>query len=246
MSRANSKLPPSTGGGEYLDKDEIVRDQNPMAIANVVFDSVGTQFGPRWVVSVEPWYEDQDGPTGLLTFTNSPTRQPVFEDLQAQIEENGEDRIGPVTLIRAKSQKGYRFYTFADFAEGNGQAAEVVQMPKQVLDLGQRSPAPAPAEKRRPGRPKGSSNRPKGPATTPTATPTSAPEIPAARPPAPGEAVKAQTMVTPVYGAVMCPHCQQAVQGRILSDETGARVIIHPHCPVTKKAEILQYVEEEA
>jgi hypothetical protein len=249
MSRANSKLPPTLGGGEYLEKDDLVRDQNPMAIANVVFDSTGSSFGPRWVVSVEPWYEGQDDPQGLLTFTNNPTRQPVFEDLQAQIEESGEQRIGPVTLIRAKTQKGYRFYTFADFVE---QDSNVVAMPVPEVPTSTRQVEtrvlPSGEIKRRPGRPKGSTNRPKGSVQTPTVSTssTSAPEIPATRPPAAGEAAKAQSVVTPVYGAVMCPNCQQAVQGRILSDENGARVIIHAQCPVTKKAEILFVTDEEA
>src|SRR5438132_7079729 len=108
MQRANSRIPPVGGGGDYLDKDELIRDQQPMAIKSVNFDAHGSQFGPRWVVSIGPWFEDQDGPEGLLTFTNSPTRQPVFEDLQVQIEESGNQPIGPVILVKGKSQQGYR------------------------------------------------------------------------------------------------------------------------------------------
>src|SRR6266446_7550454 len=116
MSRANSRIPQ----GDYLDKDELIREQEPFAITSVVFDSVGHSFGPRWVVSVQPWFEDQESPAGLITFTNNPTRQPVYEDLQAQIEENGNEPIGPIVLVKGKSNKGYRFYSFADWSEGGG------------------------------------------------------------------------------------------------------------------------------
>lgn len=255
MERANSRIPPSTGGGQYLDKDELIRDQNPMGIKSVNFDSNGSQFGPRWVISVQPWFEEQDGPEGLLTFTNSPTREPVFEDLQVQIEENANEPVGPVVLVKGKSQKGYRFYTFADWSEEGEQEPAPVVMPTQ-----QRPPKPVAALKdpvpltaseaaafktfetqARPkrGRPAGSKNRPKvnGESPAPSATATSPALKPAERP----VAGASQALVV---GKATCPNCGQEVTGRVLPDEKGGRFIIHPHCPATNRPEVL-VVEQE-
>lgn len=261
MKRAGGKLPPT---GDYLDKDELVRDQEPMGLKSVVFDPNGSQFGPRWVVSVEPWYEGQDEPHGLVTFTNSPTRQPVFEDLQAQIEENNNDAIGPVVLIRAKSNQGWRYFTFADYQDDGS------EQPKDDLDryvesrpaVAERLKAPrptAPARKmmtdterdeaireaaeapRRRGRPPGVKNRPKaGNGSTEQTQPTPRTQV---KPP--DRPIAGQEQVLAV-GEATCPNCGDVVRGRVLRDETGKGVIIHPHCRQTGKAEILTVAEQTA
>jgi len=234
MNRARGKLPPS---GDYLDKDDLVRDQEPMALKSVDFDTTGSQFGPRWVCSVIPWYEDQDGPEGLITFTNNPTRQPMFEDLQAQIEENGNEPIGPIVLIRAKTQKGYRMYTFEDY-NADGEAAQPVPViepphPRPAAPVRQQTAQQAePARKR--GRPAGSKNRPKESVdSSPVVTRL------------PEREIAGQEQVLAV-GEAECPNCGEMVRGRVLRDETGKGVIIHPHCRQTGKAEILTVASQTA
>ena len=223
MSRANRLIPT----GDYLDKDELIREQEPMAIKSVVFDTTGSSFGPRWVVSVGPWFEDQEGPIGLVTFTNNGTRQPVFEDLQQQIEDANNEPIGPVVLVKGKSTKGYRFYGFADYDEPGAVAAPAP------------APAPEPA-KRKPGRPRK--------AAAPVAA-TAAP-APSPSPSAPEPEQKpvqsdmgGQEVVLKV-GTAICPDCNMPVTGRVLPDEQGNRFIIHPHCPATGKAGVVQVIEE--
>lgn len=253
MSRANSRIPPTVGGGQYLDKDDLIRDQEPMGIKSVNFDSNGSQFGPRWVISVQPWFEDQDGPTGLLSFTNSPTREPVFEDLQVQIEENGNEPVGPVVLVKGKSQKGYRFYTFSDWSEdGEQEPAPVLPMPTQqvrppkpaavqatteTVPVGPNSFATAEKPKRR-GRPAGSKNRTKDEVTPARAV---APARPASKP---AERPVGGLDQPLSIGTAICPNCNQEVSGRVLPDEKGGRFIIHPHCPATNRPEVLAVTQE--
>ncbi|MDA4120377.1 MAG: hypothetical protein OK436_07295, partial [Thaumarchaeota archaeon] len=98
--RARKRMP---AAGDYLDKDDLIRAQDePFGVANVAYDEHGGQFGPRWVLTLIPWFDDQDKPQGLLTFTANPTRNPFFEDLQVQIEENENQPIGPLTVIKGK------------------------------------------------------------------------------------------------------------------------------------------------
>lgn len=259
MRRAGARTIPQ---GDYLDKDELVRDQEPMGIKSVTFDATGSQFGPRWVCSVEPWYEGQDGPEGLVTFTNNPTRQPIFEDLQAQIEEAGNESIGPVTLIRAKTQKGFRVYTFADYDDGQAPAAVAAEpkpRPTAPAPMRVETPLPAwdqsqepPVAPKRRGRPPGSKNRPKEPngstATTSTTSRSASSEkieSPSTSSRPPEREVAGQEQILSV-GEATCPHCGQVVRGRVLRDESGRGVIIHPHCVQTGKAEILVVAEETA
>jgi hypothetical protein len=225
MARANQRIPQQ---GDYLDKDELIRDQEPMGIASVAFDSVGSNFGPRWIVSVQPWFEGQDGPTGLITFTNNATRTPLFEDLQAQIEENGNEPIGPVVLIKGKSQQGYRFYTFGDWDEPQAVAAVSAPPTRPARPTVAPEPTPATSEpaKRKPGRPRKAE----------TAAPSSPAASEAVKPPERPLAAPSQTLNV---GKAICPDCQQEVTGRVLSDEKGNQVIIHPHCPATGKAGVV-------
>jgi hypothetical protein len=240
MDRANSKIPAS---GDYLDKDELIRDQEPMALVSVTFDSVGSQFGARWVCSVQPWFEDQDGPTGLITFTNNPTRQPLFEDLQAQIEENGNEPIGPVVIIKGKSQAGYRFYSFGDWTEGGVAAAPApapapapkAQRATRAASAPAPTPAPAPAPeaaKRRPGRPRKAAEAAPSSPSAPALAPK--PEV------APGTGVASVSLAV---GQAICPDCNQLVTGRVLDDDKGNRVIIHPHCPATGRAGVVMVTD---
>ena len=132
--RARKQMPSS---GDYLDKDDLIRAQDePFGIKSVVYDEKGSNYGPRWVLSLIPWFEEQEAPKGLLTFTANPTRNPFMEDLQLQIDENDGEPIGPCVLIKDKSQKGYRYYTIDDWSE----------TPTDV-------PTPAPARPARPSAP---------------------------------------------------------------------------------------------
>src|SRR5438094_5548672 len=228
MRRASSKLPQ----GDYLDKDELFREKEPMGIKSGIFDTSGSQFGPRWVASVEPWYEGQDEPVGLITFTNNPSRQPIFEDLQAQIEENNNESIGPVTLIRVKTQKGFRVYTFADFIEDGVVTGEPVsatpapRAPRPTAPAQRSTPSPAELDAmasysreataetapRRRGRPAGSKNRPKennGESSAPSATAISRETK------SPEREVAGQEQILAV-GEAVCPNCGDVVRGRVL------------------------------
>lgn len=275
VDRARRKLPAT---GDYLDKDELIRNQEPMGIANVAFDPSHTYSGnpaPRWVLSIIPWFEDQEEPEGLLTFSSNPTRNPMFEDFQAQIEENHNEPIGPVILIKEKSQKGFRFYTLADWvdptsteeAQGVPQAAApaltVVPEPAPARPRPSRAATPAapeaakstevkPAEvpandaapKKRVGRPRKDSATS---STTATSSPSPSdgpvPAQPASKPPATAIDPAVQQIQLSV-GKAICPDCHQEVTGRVLPDDSGKRFIIHPHCPATGKAGVVEVTEE--
>jgi hypothetical protein len=252
VDRARKKLPVS---GDYLDKDELIRDQNPMGIASCVFDPTHTYSGnaaPRWVLSVEPWFEDQEDPTGLVTFSSNPTRNPMFEDFQAQIEENHNEPIGPVVLVKEKSQKGFRFYTLADWSETpvSAPVPAPTATPTPARPRPQRPAAPAPdsvptavapetvpandapTPKRR--------GRPRKTAETVAETPVSTP----ATKPAEGAAAASPAANVPLnVGSAICPDCHQEVKGRVLPDDQGRQFIIHPFCPALGKASVVEVVE---
>jgi hypothetical protein len=255
--RARKRMPQS---GDYLEKDDLIRAQDePFGVANVTYDEKGSNYGPRWVLSLIPWFDEQEGPQGLLTFTANPTRNPFFEDLQAQIEENENQPIGPLTVVKGKSQKGFRYYTLDDWTEGGpagGPAPQDAPTPAPARPARTSAPAPqqpAPEatatatppepEKRKPGRPRKT-------ATTATATsettPVPAPNLPAARQPDPArpdEATHAQEVSLPKVGKAICPDCKQEVEGRILPDDSGRRFIIHPFCPVLNKATVVEVID---
>jgi len=246
--RARTRIPQQ---GDYLDKDDLIRAQDePFGIASVVYDEKGSNYGARWVLSLIPWFDDQEDPKGLLTFTANPTRNPFMEDLQAQIEENDNEPIGPCVLVKGKSTKGFRFYTIDDWKE----------TPEES------TPAPAPARPARPARPAASATEPGAavkdvppqsvPAndapkkrgrprksTTTSSTPepasTAAP-LPASREPGPGEAAQATQISTPNVATVICPDCHQEVTGRVLPDDKGKFFVIHPFCPTLGKGTIVE------
>jgi hypothetical protein len=117
MDRANQKL---GGGGDWLDKDELIRLRVPLAIVGCDYDPHGTSKfpGANWIVSVEPWEPDKfPGPTGKIRFANLPTRQAQFEDIKDQLDEAKEHNvtyIGPVAVVSGAAQSGNRFKTLAD------------------------------------------------------------------------------------------------------------------------------------
>lgn len=251
--RARKRMPT---GGDYLDKDDLIRNQDePFGVTSVVYDEKGSNFGSRWVLSLIPWFDDQEDPHGLLTFTANPTRNPFFEDLQAQLEENGNEPLGPLTLIKGKSQKGYRYYTLDDWTEAGpatGPDGSAATTPAQARP--QRPAAPAtepeptkevpveqvpdnpPARKR--GRPRKNSETPSSATISPSASQTS--PLPAAREPGPGEAARAQEVVAPRYAKATCPDCRQEVEGRVLPDDHGKLFLIHPFCPALNKGTIIE------
>jgi len=250
--RARKRMPQQ---GDYLDKDDLIREQEPFGVATCVYDERGSNFGPRWVLSLIPWFEDQEAPKGLLTFTANPTRNPFFEDLQAQIEENDNEPIGPLVVIKGKSTKGFRYYTLDDWKEdapvaapspaparparptapASQQEAAVVVPPESI-------PANGEPAKRKPGRPRKTS--PTSSTTVSLSTSTSAPT-------ATGESKPAATAIAPEVqevkpanvGSVVCPDCKQVVEGRILPDDSGRRFIIHPFCPTLNKATVVEVME---
>jgi hypothetical protein len=236
MSRARATIPQ----GDYLDKDELIREQEPFAIVSIAFDQVGHSFGPRWVCTLAPWFDDQEGPNGLLTMTANPTRNPMFEDLQAQIEENNNEPIGPLTLIKGKSQKGYRFYTFEDWAEP-GEVQNVVPMtaPARAARPQASAPAPAPAPAAAEA-PKRKAGRPRKVTTEATPAPAPAP-VAASKPPETAVAGVNQQLAV---GSGVCPDCNMVVSGRVLPDEHGNRFIIHPSCPATGRPSVVPVTEE--
>jgi hypothetical protein len=228
--RARKRMPQA---GDYLDKDDLIRNQDePFGVATCVYDEHGTNYGPRWVLSLIPWFEEQEGPKGLLTFTANPTRNPFLEDLQAQIEENDNEPIGPLTVIKGKSQKGFRYYTLDDWKE-TAAPAEATSASAPARPARPAAPAPqqeaaaanppadTPPDKPKRGRPRKASVTPST-TETPSASPSS-PPIPAIREPGPGEAAKAQEVSVPTnVGSVVCPDCHQTVEGRILPDDSVA------------------------
>jgi hypothetical protein len=157
MGRANQKL---GGGGDWLDKDELIRLRLPMAIVDIKFDRVGTgKFpGENWIITLEPWDADKfPGPSGNLRFKNIPTRQGQFEDISEQLEEakaSSVPYIGPVALISGTSNAGFRFKTLADVmvTEAGEVAVDKRGFPRiegeAEVEVG--TPVAAPAGPRRP------------------------------------------------------------------------------------------------
>jgi hypothetical protein len=249
--RARKQIPAQ---GDYLEKDDLIRAQDePFGIANVTYDEKGTNFGPRWVLTLVPWFDDQEGPKGLLTFTANPTRNPFMEDLQLQIEENDNEPIGPCVLIKDKSQKGYRYYTIDDWSEAAPSApapapAARPQRPSAPAPQQEAAAAPPAVEpepvKRRPGRPRKTTTS--APTTTSaTSSSTSGPPVPATREPVAeaGEAAHAREVGVPRTATVTCPECGQEVTGRVLPNDKGQFFIIHTYCPKLNKAITIEYIE---
>lgn len=257
VDRARKRMP---AAGDYLDKDDLIRNQEPMGIAACVFDPNHTYSGnpaPRWVLTIIPWFEDQEDPEGLLTFSSNPTRNPMFEDFQAQIEENHNEPIGPVVLVKERSTKGFRFYTLADWTDSTSvdeaQGVPQAAAPKAARPSRSAAPAPAPtnvapeavpandAPKAKRGRPRKSSSTPE--ASSPSSSDGPAPAQPVSNPPATAIDAAVQQVQLSV-GKAICPECHQEVTGRVLPDETGKRFIIHPHCPATGRAGVVEVTEE--
>jgi hypothetical protein len=236
-------------GGDYLNKDDLIRNQDePFGVKNCVFDEKGGNYGARWVLTLIPWFDGQEDPKGLLTFDANPTRNPFFEDLQVQIEENDNDAIGPLTLVKGKTQKGFRYYTLDDWTEdgpANGPAPVDAPAPAPARPARPAASAPEPeaaakadppADKPKRGRPRKDSATPSSPATPSASTA----EPSATKPPATAIDPSVQEIKPANFGSVVCPDCKTVVEGRILPDDSGRRFIIHPFCPVLNKATVVE------
>lgn len=111
------------GGGDYLDNDTLIANQQVFGIVDVVDDRGGGFEGKdRWQVKVEPYDENEDEPEGIITLSDNPSRRKFMVSLQTELndlESKGEDVfIGPVVLVKLKG-KNYRYIEIVDWDSDN-------------------------------------------------------------------------------------------------------------------------------
>lgn len=107
------------GGGDYLDNDTLITEQQVFAIIDVQEDRGGGFAGQdRWIVKVEPFFEDQGDPEGLITLTDNPARRKFMQVLINELNElekkGGDVFIGPCCLVRLKG-KSYRYIEIVEW-----------------------------------------------------------------------------------------------------------------------------------
>jgi hypothetical protein len=109
----------SGGGGDYLDNDTLISNQLVFDIVDVIDDRNGGFNGnDRWMVKVEPHYEGEDDPIGLITLNDNPARRKFMLVIQSELDalekSGGEVFIGPCCLVRLKG-RNYRYIEIVDW-----------------------------------------------------------------------------------------------------------------------------------
>lgn len=111
------------GAGEWLENDALIANQLVFYITDVRDDRGGGFSGnDRWVVRVEPYYDGEEDPTGLISLTDNPARRKFMAVLDQELEDllkRGEDPvIGPCCMVRLKG-KNYRYIEIVDWDDEN-------------------------------------------------------------------------------------------------------------------------------
>lgn len=111
-----------SAGGEYLNNEDLIVNQRVFVIVDLREDEGG--FGPCWRVSVEPFFDEDEDPTGILTLPENPARRKFMITIQKELDElekKGEDTfIGPCTLVKLKGKKS-RYMEIVDWDLETGQ-----------------------------------------------------------------------------------------------------------------------------
>jgi len=105
--------------GDYLNNDDLIRDQSVFAIIDVVEDRGGGFGGnDRWVVKVIPYDDQDEAPDGLITLSDNAARRKfmlVLQDELDNLEKAGDNvEIGPCTLVRLKGRSNF-YYEIVDW-----------------------------------------------------------------------------------------------------------------------------------
>lgn len=151
LSRAREQAMKGMGAGEWLDNDTLIANQLVFYITDVRDDRGGGFSGnDRWVVRVEPFYDGEEDPDGLISLTDNPARRKfmVFLDeaLSQLVKDNEDPVIGPCVMVRLKG-KNYRYIEIVDWDE----TAKQPMLPPGSVPAGAR----VEEEMRPPRRPRG-------------------------------------------------------------------------------------------
>lgn len=119
ISRAREQALSGGGSGEYLDNNTLIDNLLVFGIIDVVDDRGGGFNGnDRWIVKVEPFYDGEQDPAGLITLTDNPARRKFMNALAQELddlEKKNEDAfIGPCVMVKLKG-KNYRYIEIVDF-----------------------------------------------------------------------------------------------------------------------------------
>lgn len=189
LSRAREEA--MKGGGDWLENDTLIANQLIFNISDVRDDrGGGFQGADRWVLRVEPYYEEDEDPVGLISLTDNPARRKFMDVIDRELEDlinKGEDPvIGPCVMVRLKG-KNYRYIEIVDWNAdeqkpilpqgailAGARADEDMRPPRPREQRAQREQATR--EERRPFAEAAEAQREASPARppTPTAPPTTA------------------------------------------------------------------------
>ena len=126
ISRAREDAMQAGGDDPYLNNDELISNQAVFGIVDII-EEQGRGFagGNRWVLKVEPYFEDDEQPKGLITLADNSARNRFMKRLIKELddlEEAGADVvIGPVVLVMLKG-KNNRYIDIADWDQERNEA----------------------------------------------------------------------------------------------------------------------------
>lgn len=151
LSRAREQAMKGVGAGEWLDNDTLIANQLVFYITDVRDDRGGGFSGnDRWVVRVEPFYDGEEDPDGLISLTDNPARRKFMnvldEELTSLVDKNEDPVIGPCVMVRLKG-KNYRYIEIVDWDDAGKQP----MLPNGAVPAGAR----VEEEMRPPRRPRG-------------------------------------------------------------------------------------------
>lgn len=151
LSRAREQAMKGMGAGEWLDNDTLIANQLVFYITDVRDDRGGGFSGnDRWVVRVEPFYDGEEDPDGLISLTDNPARRKFMnvldEELSSLVEKNEDPVIGPCVMVRLKG-RNYRYIEIVDWDDKSKQPT----LPPGAIPAGAR----VEEEMRPPRRPRG-------------------------------------------------------------------------------------------
>jgi hypothetical protein len=119
LQRAREEALKGLGDGEWLDNDTLIGNQLVFHITDIREDRGGGYAGAdRWILRVEPYFEGEEDPDGLISMTDNPARHKFMVALDQtlnELNEKGDDPvIGPCVMVKLKG-KNYRFNDIVDW-----------------------------------------------------------------------------------------------------------------------------------